>query len=183
LTNDLTIIFRVVRSHERTRSSEIHHHWQKLPLNNQSTLMPHCNNVSEEQLFSSAMDTTHPVNCCALHGYDHQNTSMQSDGTESFNGLPPPQKFNKRPDQRKPSHQQEHESITGFKRTSRQRTGELICQEESAGWLRMAPPPQKFNKLPDQRQQEHESIISFKRASRQRTGELICEEESAGWLH
>jgi hypothetical protein len=149
--------------------------------------MPHCNNVSEEQLFSSlAIYPSHPVDCFALQGYDHQNTSMRS-GTESSNGLPPPQKFPKPPDQRNPSHRQEHESITGFKRTSRQRTGELICAEESAGWLRMAPPPQKFPKRPDQRkssqrQDEHESIIGFKRTSRQRMGELICEEESAGWL-
>jgi hypothetical protein len=156
-------------------------------------LMPLCNSISEKQLFSSAIDPSHPVDCYALHGDDHQNTSMQSDGTESSNGLPPPQKFPKRSDQRKPSHRQEHESIMrehesniGFKRTSRQRTGELICEEESAGWLQMAPPPQKFPKRPDQRkpsrQQEHERAISFKRTSRLRTGELICEEESAGWL-
>jgi hypothetical protein len=149
--------------------------------------MSHCNNVSEEQLFSSAAkDPSQPVDCYALHGSDHQKTSMRSDGTEPFNGLPPPQKFPKRSDQRKPSQRQEHESIIDFKRTSRRRTGELICQEESAGWLLMAPPPQKFPKPPDQRkpshQQEHERAIGFKQMSHQRTGELICEEESAGWL-
>jgi hypothetical protein len=172
------------------QTSSAHSEWVRIHVRHRPTSQSMLNNVSgncEEQLFSSAMDPSHPVDYCALQGYHHQNTSMRS-AIESSTGLPPPQKFPEPPDQRKPSHRQEHESITGFKRTSRRRTGELICAEESAGWLQMAPPPQKFSKRPNQRkssqgQDEHESIIGFTRTSRRRTGELICEEESAGWLH